>query len=791
MAVDSKKALKAANVFFQEGRWEKALDAYLKLLEIDPRDLALQTLIADLQAKTENFPASFAAYKIARDGYLKQGPVDKLLAIRRKMAALDSSALDNAMKEEQNLVKNGLDADLAFEKGNLDQAQELFEKMIGLEPGNLTTRDKLAEIYIQKKLLDKAIAELLILGNSCSKVRAHAQAEEYFQKVVDLQPDHFQARSSLAEVTQRRGNNSEAKKQFLALAQSLLDAGEFEKALPYADKALKLRSIEAYFILGRIAMHRKQNEDAAKYFTELLRFKVAHVGALVYLAAVKAADGDLEHAVATMGRAISAQPENPELVERLGEYCAQKGSSNEAAENFCRSAEIYIEKKNLEKAHDVLQKAVGLSPEGDRERKMLAEVLRDQELSKEASEAFEILGDIYQKAESMEEAGAAYGEAVKLDSTNSSVAAKMSGLGTAPAPLDLSPSAVAEAAPPASPEINESPSPSSDGGPLHSPAAPSHPAPVVAPMNTDVIRWVTMGDVYAEKNLHEDALLHYRKAEAVDPAHPGLTDKIKNVVDVLGQKVREEARKAAEAEAQSKIEEEARKKAEADASKKLEEENQRKAEIETRVKIEEEARREAEEDARKRTEAEAAKKLEVENQKKADLEAKAKLEEEQAQRKLQDEAAKRLEDETRQKTEEEARLKSEKEALQKKESQQKDKKQTSKAPGEPKKAVATQSSEVGGSEEPDEEEYMTVSVAEIYKRRGQKSQAVRVLKKILKKQPHHQGAANLLDEIQGRPKRAPVSSRPDKSAEKGQKSSSKPAKQSEKKKKPKSRISYI
>ena len=118
-------------------------------------------------------------------------------------------------------------------------------------------------------------------------------------------------------------------------------------------------------------------------------------------------------------------------------------------------------------------------------------------------------------------------------------------------------------------------------------------------------------------------------------------------------KAEEEARRAAEAEAKRKAEEEARLAAEAEA------EAQRKAEEEARLAAEAEAKRKAEEEARLAAEAEAEAKRKAEEEARLAAEAEA-----EAKRKAEEEArrAAEAEAEAKRKAEEEARLAAEAEA---------------------------------------------------------------------------------------------------------------------------------
>ena len=70
MAVDKKNIIKMAYLYFQEGRWDKAIEEYRKLLELDPHDLKTHNMIADVYVKKRDIQQAFKEYVAVMKAYL-------------------------------------------------------------------------------------------------------------------------------------------------------------------------------------------------------------------------------------------------------------------------------------------------------------------------------------------------------------------------------------------------------------------------------------------------------------------------------------------------------------------------------------------------------------------------------------------------------------------------------------------------------------------------------------------------------------------------------------------------
>jgi tetratricopeptide (TPR) repeat protein len=71
VAEDKKTIIKMAYIYSQEGRWDKAILEYKKLLALDPADNNVHTMLGDAQAKKGAAQEAFTEYQLATEAYNK------------------------------------------------------------------------------------------------------------------------------------------------------------------------------------------------------------------------------------------------------------------------------------------------------------------------------------------------------------------------------------------------------------------------------------------------------------------------------------------------------------------------------------------------------------------------------------------------------------------------------------------------------------------------------------------------------------------------------------------------
>ncbi len=283
---DKKNIVKMAYIYFQEGRWDKAIEEYKKLIQLDPEDINTHNMLGDVFVKKGAPREAFEEYIKVSSDFSSRGQADKAAIVNKKIAALDPGLLPAEAQKRQSLIKQTIKAESAMEQGNVDEAIEALSEVLKLDSENLAAYSKLGELFEKKGQLDEAVKQYQMLGAAFVKNRLYKKAQEMFQRVVQLEPNNIEARINLAQIYIKQNSESDAKKEFLIIAELALNTGDYENANTYAAKAVEFKSIEAHYVLGMVFYKKQQLSEAKAEFESLLRFKINHVGALTYLGKV-------------------------------------------------------------------------------------------------------------------------------------------------------------------------------------------------------------------------------------------------------------------------------------------------------------------------------------------------------------------------------------------------------------------------------------------------------------------------------------------------------------------------
>jgi tetratricopeptide (TPR) repeat protein len=192
--------------------------------------------------------------------------------------------LQNAITEYEKIIKadpkdltvlNTI-GDLYARVGQVDQATEYFKKVGDrysadgftvkaiamykkLTKLNTTAYDcvqRLAELYTQQGLYSDARAQYLLVADQHMRNNELQDAARIFQRVLELDPENTTMQNKLADLYERVGNKDEARNMFFRSADSLYARG----VLPQADEALSRvlaldpNNSRALMLRGQIAM---------------------------------------------------------------------------------------------------------------------------------------------------------------------------------------------------------------------------------------------------------------------------------------------------------------------------------------------------------------------------------------------------------------------------------------------------------------------------------------------------------------------------------------------------------
>ncbi len=742
---DKKNIVKMAYIYFQEGRWDKAIEEYKKLIALDPEDINTHNMLGDVYVKKGSTREAFEEYLKVSTDFSSRGQSDKAVIVNKKIASLDASLLPAEAQKKQSLIKQTLKAETAMEQGDVDSAIEALTEVLKLDSENLAAFYKLGELFEKKGQVAEAVKQYQMLGAAFLKNRLYKKSQEMYQKVALLDPSNTEAHSNLAQIFLKQGSESDAKKEYLNAAEQALNAGDLEGANAHAAKAVELKSIEAHYVLGIVFFKRQKLSEAKAEFESLLRFKVNHVGALTHLGRVLLELNQADKAAENIQKALKLEKDNLSAMEAWVELSLKKGNKAEAVTNLGTLIDRYSAKGDYAKASEFARALLSLDENSATAHSKLAEALLKSGNRDAAAEAYFKLALLYEKQDKKDALSDAIRKALELNPNHAEAQKRLLG-GAAPGAAATAPhpAAAPTPAPPAAKapaagvlDLEQEAAKPFSGPPKAAAATPSPlqppaperaapPAPAAVDPEEDLRAQLSIADNYLKQGMVEEAIEIYQQLSEAYPDNAQVKQKlsqaytayVKTGDEVIGaleaeKKAKEEEEKHLRAEMEKKAQEEARRLRE-----ELEQKARQEADKKARLELERRAREEAELKARE--EMERLTKADAERRQKEELERKSR---EESLRKAQEEAQRRMREETERKAREEKAAVSP---------------ATSRTPPPSK----------GDSLEEGRDEFTTIAVAEIYVRQGLLEEAAKIYRRITQSEPDNLEARKKLGDVE-------------------------------------------
>ncbi|HXB96474.1 MAG TPA: tetratricopeptide repeat protein, partial [bacterium] len=250
-----------------------------------------------------------------------------------------------------------VEGDKAMDGGDLDAAIASYQTVLGMDPDRFDLYQKLGDLYLRKGEIDKACRKYLEIGDIYFRNKLIKKAAPIYLKVVELDPENVDAHAALADIQAKSGNESEAKKELLLLAEFLFQRGDLERCYQFAQKGEQLKSIESYNYLGHVELRRGKRGEAKAWFEKLLKFKLNHGGALWGLGLVQVEDGKPDDAMKTWARVPNSDRFYGETLEAMASVLASKGKTAEAAKHYQDAAAALRSKGMADAAKAATDKA--------------------------------------------------------------------------------------------------------------------------------------------------------------------------------------------------------------------------------------------------------------------------------------------------------------------------------------------------------------------------------------------------------------------------------------------------
>lgn len=222
------------------------------------------------------------------------------------------------------------------QRGEVGKAMELYQVVLGQEPGHIDANSLLGAALVQVKrpalgvpYLEKALALFpkhavahANLGMAYHDLGKFDEAAIHYRAAVELDPNLVDAENNLGCLLREQGQLAEAEKRLRALT---------SKHPSYA---------AAYYNLGLVLKQQGDLAGAASCYRRAIAVNPRYCEAYYNLGNVLRELEDLEGAADAYGRALAIQPNHAEAICNLGVVYFKRGHLKLAADHCLRAAEL-------------------------------------------------------------------------------------------------------------------------------------------------------------------------------------------------------------------------------------------------------------------------------------------------------------------------------------------------------------------------------------------------------------------------------------------------------------------
>jgi len=407
----------------------KALGIYQKMADLSPANVAFRVKLADMYLKEGMQKEGVKAYLDAADQHVAKDAFQEARQMFEKVLAVEPNnkevyhkagivyfkegkfaeackALKPAFEndpENQELI--GLYLEALTKAGRADDAGEVFKKLLVLDPSRMDLREKLYQIYVNKKDFDKALKQAVALAEHKAETMDFVGAAEILKRLIAVTHDPVAGASALAELFSRLGRASEGAKELVQAADELIARGSPDDAREVLAKASILAPDlyevkEKLSTLSGTAAAAPKAPPIVEFTTEepatVLEELPAEEPALTPPVKGKPPAGvgkaappvrealhlEEDHsitealtevdvlikyglgakAVEQLEGVIRIYPENPKLRSRLLDLYREQKNTGKAVVQALMLAELYEKQGRQQESHSVLQAALQLAP---------------------------------------------------------------------------------------------------------------------------------------------------------------------------------------------------------------------------------------------------------------------------------------------------------------------------------------------------------------------------------------------------------------------------------------------
>ncbi len=382
------KILQKAQKFARKGQIEKAIAEWKSLLKNKADDATIYNTIGDLYLKGRRREEAVEAYRQASEIFTNTGFSLKAIAVNKKILKLDPDNLDALasmaqLNRERGMINNAKECYLSIagyhlRTGSHDLALEAYQNIVDMDPNNLKIKIGLAELYLKEHMIEEGgriygeVIDVLLEQNRFD------EAEELCKKGEANHLVSGDVTRYMAEIHLARGDidlaheccrkleegASQDPRTVLLKAEIMVRKGEVEEGMA------QIRSIEHADLTehDRIKIYR--------FLLDAAEFDPA-IEILNDLFDAYASSGRSDELLGLYQAVLDRVPDNLRVRQQVIDLLNKLGRKTEVALHYKEMGRIYADSGEVEKALNVLEKVLELSPDDPEVEARLRELRGD------------------------------------------------------------------------------------------------------------------------------------------------------------------------------------------------------------------------------------------------------------------------------------------------------------------------------------------------------------------------------------------------------------------------------
>lgn len=359
---------KAAGYFRREGFSLKALALYKKVLNINTGDADALYALGELSEEKELATDATKYYLAAADSLSKEGKKDRVLDIYQKILSLSPSNIPLRNKVAEIFLKEGLNADAAKEyfhiarlyesKDDIPKAVDYYRKVLGIHSTNKEAALELGRLYEKMGNIKDAVACIKEAASRlsedsevlfrCAELSISANdrntAKDYLLKITSLEPKHVSARKLLGEIYLKQGEVEKAWEEYLPVIDELILQENLEDSVRLLES---FKGTDPIRTGKRLVSLYRQLSDDDKTFSELVSLgdslkqrQMTEEAIAIYKEALDIRPDDIR--LKESVKELSGMPEEKEGPETVEEAAPEDFKEGEkTAEEFFMEADVF------------------------------------------------------------------------------------------------------------------------------------------------------------------------------------------------------------------------------------------------------------------------------------------------------------------------------------------------------------------------------------------------------------------------------------------------------------------